>query len=332
MANTVLTSQFLLFALIAVGVFTFYMAVVILLRKDKLRDRMSRVLPEELDPTQEKEDHLALILAKVLSVLGVKVEEVSENKEQMHRLQQAGLSSDAAVTYYLFFKRLGQPLLLILGVFFMLPTLQGEPLEIGELIFSLVATGIFVWMGLRGADVWVARRRKKRQRILTLSFPDALDLLLVCIESGLALDGALSRVCRELKSAHPEITAELDRTRIELTILGDRTEALQNLASRTGLTAFKSLVASLIQTEKFGTSLSDTLRVLSEDYRLTRLMAAENKAARLPALITVPLILFIMPSFMMIVLGPPFVRIEANGGLFGGATQAVGAATANTGR
>ena len=130
----------------------------------------------------------------------------------------------------------------------------------------------------------------------------------MCIEAGLGLDAAFNRVCKELREMHPEVIAELDRTRLELTMLGDRVVALQNLAERTGTISFRTLVSSLIQTEKFGTSLVDTLRVLSEEQRITRLYSAEQKAARIPVLITIPLILFIMPAFIMIILGPPIVK------------------------
>jgi tight adherence protein C len=100
-------------------------------------------------------------------------------------------------------------------------------------------------------------------------------------------------------------------------LLNDRPKALMNLGERTNLVPFRSLVASLIQTEKFGTSLTDTLRVLSEDYRLTRLMLAEQKAGRLPVMMTIPLILLLMPAFVAIILAPPFIRLSQQGGVFG---------------
>jgi tight adherence protein C len=166
--------------------------------------------------------------------------------------------------------------------------------------------------------MYVGNLKKKRQQVLLNSFPETLDLLLVCIEAGLGLDAALSRVCRELRGMHPDVVAEFDRTRLELTMLNDRTRALQNLGDRTEVVPFKSLVSSLIQTEQFGTSLVDTLRVLAEEQRLTRLYTAEQKAARIPVLITIPLILFIMPAFIMIIIGPPIIRVMSNGGIFGG--------------
>lgn len=133
--------------------------------------------------------------------------------------------------------------------------------------------------------------------------------MLVCVEAGLALDAALARVCKELDDAHPELCAELNKTRMELTLLNDRERALLNLADRTDLLSFRSLVGALLQSERFGTSLIETLRVLSEDYRNTRMMIAENKANKLPALITIPLMLLMMPAFIMILITPAIIMV-----------------------
>ena len=173
-----------------------------------------------------------------------------------------------------------------------------------------MTAGFVVILGIMGPDMYLRNAREKREKILTRSFPDALDLLLVCVESGLALDGALARVCKELGRAHPAITQELNRTRLELTLLNDRAQALANLSERTDMLAFRSLVTTLLQSEKFGTSLTDTLRVLSEDFRNTRLMIAEDKAGRLPVLMTIPLITLMMPALFLIILGPAIINVS----------------------
>jgi tight adherence protein C len=149
--------------------------------------------------------------------------------------------------------------------------------------------------------------------VLTRAFPDTLDLLLICVESGLPLDAALNRVCAELGLAYPEMTQELNRTRLELALLNDRVKALNNLAERTDLIGFRALTSSLIQSERFGTSLSDTLRVLSEEMRLDRIARIEEKAARLPVLLTIPLIFLLMPAFLLIVLGPAIISFMRQG-------------------
>ena len=117
----------------------------------------------------------------------------------------------------------------------------------------------------------------------------------------------------ELGRVHPEITAELNRTRVELSLLNNRSQALQNLGERTNLIAFRYLVAALIQSERFGTSLSDTLRVMAEEYRQKRMIMAEEKAARLPVLMTVPLVFCLMPAFLLIILGPAIIGFLESG-------------------
>ena len=211
--------------------------------------------------------------------------------------------SPNACVYYLFVSRVLSLVFLAIAVMIAL-----QP-KAGLLEYALAFAIAFI--GLFGADVWIKNMQDKRKQVLQHSFPDALDLLLACVESGLALDGALLRVCRELGRAHPEITYELNRTRIELSLLNDRAQALNNLADRNGMLAFRTLVTSLLQSEKFGTSLTDTLRVMSEDYRTQRLVKAEEKAGRLPALMTIPLILFLLPALMLIILGPAGMGIFA---------------------
>lgn len=224
-------------------------------------------------------------------------------KEKQLDFIQAGIYSPSAIGVFYFFRVVALPIALLVA--FILITGHSEG------IMRLLKVGgalLFVFLAWFGPSIYLTNLKQKRQKVLTRSFPDTLDLILVCVESGLALDAALARVCRELDRAHPEITKELNRTRMELTLLSDRSVALQNLSERTDLVAFRSLVAALMQTEKFGTSLTETLRVLSDDYRNTRLMVAENKAGKLPALMTIPMILLMMPAFMMIILGPAILQ------------------------
>lgn len=222
---------------------------------------------------------------------------------------QAGITNPNASYYFLFYNRVFRWAFIFIG--FIIAVSPGDKLMHG--LLGLLVGGL----GFFAAELYVKNVRAKREKVLIRAFPDTLDLLVVCVESGLALDAALARVCSELGHAYPEITKELNQTRLELALLNDRSQALMNLAERTNLVPFRSLVAALIQTEKFGTSLTDTLRVLSEDYRLTRLMLAEEKAGKLPALMTIPLICLLLPAFFIIVLGPPFIKVSAQGGLFG---------------
>lgn len=237
-----------------------------------------------------------------LAMMGKDVE--ATRKDMQLRFIQAGIYSPNALGYYYLFRVVSIPLA-VLAAFLLFTSDAIGMMKLLHIIAALAS----LFLAWYGPAVYITNQKQKRQKILQRSFPDTLDLVLVCVESGLALDAALARVCRELGRAHPEITKELNRTRMELTLLSDRSIALQNLAERTDMVAFRSLVAALLQTEKFGTSLTETLRVLSDDYRHTRLMAAENKAGKLPAMMTIPMILLMMPAFIMIILGPAIIGV-----------------------
>jgi tight adherence protein C len=244
-------------------------------------------------------------------MLGVSVDEAVRKLDR--RFAQAGISSADAPINYLFFQRVISLFLFVFSLMLLLS--NGE----GPAYWLYKITGVVVGVvALAGPYLWLQNKIDKRQKLLQRAFPDTLDLLLICVESGLALDAALNRVCTELGRAYPEMTAELNRTRLELALINDRVRALMNLGDRTNMIAFRSLVATLIQSERFGTSLTDTLRVLSEDFRLQRLSQAEAKAARLPVLLTIPLIFLLMPAFLLIVLGPAIVSFVHSGGPLGG--------------
>jgi tight adherence protein C len=143
---------------------------------------------------------------------------------------------------------------------------------------------------------------------MSRSLPDALDLLVICTEAGLNLDSALVRVSREIGANSPELAEELELTAVELGFLSDRRQALQNLEVRTGIQSVGALVSTLAQAEKYGTPLAQSLRVLAREMRDERLMKAEEKAARLPATLTVPMVVFILPSLFIVLIGPGILR------------------------
>jgi pilus assembly protein TadC len=250
-------------------------------------------------------------LGALLGVLGRNIDE--ELKQIRKKTLYAGIRSPDAPIYYLAYQYIASPLLLLLALVFLLSGPE-NPNRAMDMVLGL----ILAVFALFGHKLYIKNRIDKRQKELTRSFPDMLDLMLVCIESGLALDAAIAKVCNELGAAHPLLTEELNRTRMELSVVSDRSKAFYALGERTGIPAMKALAAALIQSEKFGTSMGDTLRVLSDDYRQSRLLLAEEKAARLPALITVPLITMLLPAMFIIILTPAILSIIAQGGLFGG--------------
>ena len=169
-----------------------------------------------------------------------------------------------------------------------------------------------VILAYKAPDLWLKNRIQKRSHAIRKGLPDALDLLVICAEAGLTVDAGFNRVARELGKAYPELGDEFALTSIELGFLTDRRSAFENLAMRIDLESIRGVVTTMVQTEKYGTPLASALRVLSAEFRNERMMRAEEKAARLPAIMTVPLILFILPVLFIVILGPAACSISDN--------------------
>ncbi len=168
------------------------------------------------------------------------------------------------------------------------------------------ATGL----GYKAPELFLQNRAKKRTDSIRKGLPDALDLLVICAEAGLTVDAAFNRVAKELGRAYPELGDEFALTAIELSFLSERRHAFNNLAYRVDLESVRGVVTTMVQTERYGTPLASALRVLSAEFRNERMMRAEEKAARLPAIMTVPLILFILPTLFIVILGPAACSIS----------------------
>ncbi|GIX18999.1 type II secretion system F family protein [Erythrobacter cryptus] len=175
--------------------------------------------------------------------------------------------------------------------------------------------GVFagsVFLAYKGPEIYLSNKATKRTKEIQKGLPDALDLLVICAEAGLTVDAAFNRVAKELGRAYPELGDEFALTAIELSFLNERRMAFNNLAYRVNLEAVKGVVTTMIQTERYGTPLASALRVLSAEFRNERMMRAEEKAARLPAIMTIPLILFILPTLFVVILGPAACSISDN--------------------
>jgi len=175
---------------------------------------------------------------------------------------------------------------------------------------KFAAFAVMVGAGYKAPDIFMSNLVSKRTDAVRKGLPDALDLLVICAEAGLTVDAAFNRVARELGRAYPELGDEFALTAIELSFLSERRQAFENLAYRVDLDAVKGVVTTMIQTERYGTPLASALRVLSAEFRNERMMRAEEKAARLPAIMTVPLILFILPVLFVVILGPAACSIS----------------------
>lgn len=164
-------------------------------------------------------------------------------------------------------------------------------------------------LGFLAPGIFIKNRAMKRKTALRRALPDALDLLVICSEAGLSINQALNRVVDELGRSSPEIAEELGLLGVELNFLDDRRQAYVNLIERTGLDEFKAIVTTIQQAEKYGTPVSKALRVLSGEFRTERLLKAEEKAARLPAILTVPMVMFILPCLFIVLIGPAILRM-----------------------
>jgi len=176
----------------------------------------------------------------------------------------------------------------------------------------LVFTVLAALAGWYLPDLWLRIKTQRRKEKLLAALPDALDLLVVCVEAGMGLDGAFHRVAQEIRLNSPEMSDELKLMNLELRAGKSRQEALDNMALRSDLDEMTSLVTLLIQTDKFGTSMAASLRVFSDAYRTQRYQRAEELAAKIPVKLVFPLILFIFPALFTVILGPAAIRIWQN--------------------
>jgi tight adherence protein C len=237
----------------------------------------------------------------------LKVLQDSQVKAAQIKLMQAGIrSKEYAVA--VIFGRLVIPL--TWGVF-VLYLVYGSSMFVGWTpwkMYCIVAVN-FV-LSYKAPDIYLNNKITKRSLAIQKGLPDALDLLVICAEAGLTVDAAFTRVARELGKGYPELGDEFTLTAIELGFLAERRQAFENLAMRVKLDAVRGVVTTMVQTEKYGTPLASALRVLSSEFRNERMMRAEEKAARLPAIMTIPLILFILPTLFVVILGPAACSIS----------------------
>jgi tight adherence protein C len=228
-------------------------------------------------------------------------------EEAREKLIQAGYRGEAPYIAYLFFRMVTPAITLIFGiiyVFFILELDQPTSLKVGLCI------GV-AYVGMQLPWLFLKNRIQKRQLSVKRAFPDALDLLLICVESGMSIEAAFKRVSEEIGSQSIPLAEELTLTTAELSYLQDRRLAYDNLARRTDLEGVRSVCVALQQAERYGTPLAQTLRVLAQENRDMRMSEAEKKAAALPPKLTVPMILFFLPVLFIVILGPAAIRVMA---------------------
>lgn len=235
------------------------------------------------------------------------------DENTVQNLRMAGFRGENPLTKFLFF-RLVLPFVgffLAAAYIFLLGGFQDQPMMIKLFICILVAYG-----GFYAPIMYVSNRAQKRKQSIQKAWPDALDLLLICVESGMSVEGAFRRVADEIGVQSVELAEEFVLTNAELSFLQERRQAYENLANRTGLESVRSVSQALIQAERYGTPVAHALRVLAAESRDMRMNEAEKKAAALPPKLTVPMILFFLPVLFAVILGPAGIQVAERGGIF----------------
>ena len=301
----------------ALAAFASVMAIALpLMQRDQLASRLKAVAArrQELSARQraalkparrnQPKRHVGAMRA-VLARLNL--QKLLDDRELKMKVQQAGWRhQSAAVTYT--FSRVALPVVLLsVSLLYAGGVLADKPLSV-KLLVGLGGIGVGAYL----PKLLLTNAIQKRQQALARAFPDMLDLMLICIEAGLSIEAALLRVTDEMGEGSPQMAEEIGLTAAELAFLSERRQAWDNLAERTGLPQVKALVTALVQAEKYGTPVSQALRVLATETRESRMASAEKKAAALPAKLTVPMILFFLPVLFLVIAGPAAIQVSRN--------------------
>ena len=228
-----------------------------------------------------------------------------DSEELRNKLKMAGLRGQAPLITYMFF-RVAVPPIAFLAALFYLFVMTNFPYPPGIKFLIALAVG---FIGFYLPNVFIENQIQKRQQSVKQSFPDALDMLLICVQSGMSVEGAFAKVSKEATTQSVELAEELSLTTAELSYLQDRRQAFDNLGKRTGIPGVKAVATALIQAERYGTPVGQALRVMAKENREIRMSEAEKKAAALPPKLTVPMILFFLPVLFMVIIGPAVIQV-----------------------
>lgn len=311
-------TRFMMMLMAAIAVTaTAYTLLLPLFASDGLTKRMKAVASERERLRQRERDRMAnsgkvslrqtpkQLVSKVVSDFNLTKWLAQE--AALDKLVMAGYRGQAPYVTFLFFRLVTPIAFLIfatLYVFVISRMEQSLPIKIGMCVGA-------AWFGMQAPMIFLKNAITKRQLSIRRAFPDALDLLLICIESGMSIEVAFRRVSIEIASQSVPLAEEFTLTTAELSYLQDRKVAYENLAKRTGLEGVKSVCLALMQSERYGTPLGQSLRVMAQENRDMRMNEAEKKAAALPPKLTVPMILFFLPVLFVVILGPTGIKVAA---------------------
>lgn len=319
LAKSLTNPTMIMALLVALAVFaTFYTLVIPYFEKGDLNKRMKAVSTERDQIRSRERERMQAELSgkgslrtsnnksahKIVERFNLREALVDENT--MNKLKAAGYRSQNALNTFLAARFILPFVFLLLAILwvFGLGNLAEKALPVRILAVIIVA-----YIGFYMPNIFISNQMKKRQFSIKRAWPDALDLMLICVESGISMEAAMRRVAEEMAEQSPELAEEMVLTTAELSFLQDRRTALENLGIRTQLDIVKSVTQALIQAERYGTPLAQALRVLAQEGRDDRMNEAEKKAAALPPKLTVPMILFFLPVLIAVILGPAGIQV-----------------------
>ena len=306
----------MIFAAVAAGatVLTFAMPLLV---TDDLQKRMKAVALEREKMRQRDRERMALSSKVSLrqspkmymkrAVDNFNLSKWVGQEAARVKLVQAGYRGHAPYVTYLFF-RMAMPIIMLFGSLFYIFLVLN--LDYPPMMKFAVCIGC-AYLGMHIPNLFLRNKIQRRQLSLKRAFPDALDLLLICVESGMSIEAAFRKVSEEIGTQSVALAEEFTLTTAELSYLPDRRQAYENLAHRTGLEGVKAVCLALQQAERYGTPLATTLRVLAQENRDMRMSEAEKKAAGLPPKLTVPMIVFFLPVLFVVILGPAAIKVMA---------------------
>jgi tight adherence protein C len=287
-----------------------------LLSTDALSKRMKSVALEREKIRQRERERLARGEKVVLrrtpkQYMQTIVEQFNLNKwvgqeEARALLVQAGYRGQAPYVTFLFFRLIMPAVMLVVSLFYLFVVIELDQPPLTKIGICIFAT----YIGMHLPSLFVKNKISRRQLSIKRAFPDALDLLLICVESGMSVEAGFRKVSGEIGSQSIPLAEELTLTTAELSYLQDRRTAYENLAKRTNLDGVKSVCMALQQAERYGTPMAQTLRVMAQENRDMRMSEAEKKAAGLPPKLTVPMILFFLPALFIVILGPAAIKVS----------------------
>lgn len=314
--DTIMRPQFIVTLLAAVSAFATVLTIALpILSRDRMNQRM-KVMAIERDKmrasrlaemkTQDGKTKLRQtpkgFMQQIVDQFDLR--QKFDTEEVRNKLKMAGLRGQAPLVAYMFF-RLAMPVLVFFGTLFYMFVMSKAVYPPIVKVMMAVGAG---FAGFYLPNLFIENLAQKRQTLIKRAFPDSLDMLLICVQSGMSVEAAFGKVAREVAAQSVELAEELSLTTAELSYLPERRLAYENLGRRTGLPGVKAVATALIQAERYGTPVGQALRVMAKENRDIRMSEAEKKASALPPKLTVPMIIFFLPVLFVVILGPAAIK------------------------